>query len=71
MSSGALKQIALRRRVTLSALTDSIDSQRQHGNLSSAVQLFVLQHYRQRVEETAHPDVSAATTEKQPRKSIE
>jgi predicted DNA-binding ribbon-helix-helix protein len=67
----ALKKIAVRHRVTLSNLIGSIDSQRQHGNLSSAVRLFVLQHYRQRVEETAHPDVSAATTEMQPRNSIE
>ena len=67
----ALREIALRDRTTLSGLVGSIDSQRQHGNLSSAVRLFVLQHYRQRVEETAHPDVSAATTEMQPRKSIE
>src|SRR5262245_12085991 len=67
----ALKKIAGRHRVTLSNLIGSIDSQRQHGNLSSAVRLFVLQHYRQRVEETAHPDVSAATTEMQPRNSIE
>jgi predicted DNA-binding ribbon-helix-helix protein len=66
----ALKKIAVRHRVTLSDLVGSIDSQRQHGNLSSAVRLFVLQHYRQRVEETAHPDVWAATTETQPRKSI-
>jgi predicted DNA-binding ribbon-helix-helix protein len=67
----ALKKIAVRHRVTLSDLIGSIDSQRQHGNLSSAVRLFVLQHYRQRVEEIAHPDVSAATTEMQPRNSIE
>ena len=67
----ALKKIAVRHRVTLSDLIGSIDSQRQHGNLSSAVRLFVLQHYRQRVEETAHPDVSATTTEMQSRKSIE
>jgi predicted DNA-binding ribbon-helix-helix protein len=67
----ALKKIAVRHRVTLSNLIGSIDSQRQHGNLSSAVRLFVLQHYAQRVEETAHPDVSAATTEMQPRNSIE
>ena len=39
---GALKKIALRHRATLSDLVGSIDSQRQHGNLSSAVRLFVL-----------------------------
>jgi predicted DNA-binding ribbon-helix-helix protein len=44
----ALKEIALSHRVTLSNLVGSIDSQRQQGNLSSAVRLFVLEHYRQR-----------------------
>ena len=43
----ALKEIALSHRVTLSSLVGSIDSQRQGGNLSSAVRLFVLEHYRQ------------------------
>ena len=42
----ALREIALRDRATLSGLVGSIDSQRQHGNLSSAVRLFVLNHYR-------------------------
>jgi predicted DNA-binding ribbon-helix-helix protein len=42
----ALKEIAHKYRVTLSDLVGSIDSQRQHGNLSSAVRLFVLNHYR-------------------------
>src|SRR6266699_7050475 len=45
----ALREIALRYRVTLSDLVGSIDSQRQHGNLSSAVRLFVLDHYRQQI----------------------
>jgi predicted DNA-binding ribbon-helix-helix protein len=58
---GALKEIALRHRVTLSDLVGSLDSQRQHGNLSSTVRLFVLNHYRQQIsaetDETAHPRV--------------
>jgi predicted DNA-binding ribbon-helix-helix protein len=54
---GALKEIARRHRVGLSDLVGSIDSQREHGNLSSTVRLFVLNHYRQRVDETAHPGV--------------
>jgi predicted DNA-binding ribbon-helix-helix protein len=32
--------------VTLSDLVSSIDTDRQHGNLSSAIRLFVLDHYR-------------------------
>ena len=42
----SLKEIASGRRITLSGLVSSIDSDREHGNLSSAVRLFVLDHYR-------------------------
>ena len=38
----ALKEIARARRTTLSDLIAAIDSDRQHGNLSSAIRLFVL-----------------------------
>jgi predicted DNA-binding ribbon-helix-helix protein len=62
----ALKKIALTHRVTLSDLVGSIDSQRQHGNLSSAVRLFVLNHYRQRVEVL---EIWPATSKMQPGKS--
>jgi predicted DNA-binding ribbon-helix-helix protein len=41
-----LKDIAMRRRRTLSDLVSSIDADRKHGNLSSAVRLFVLNHYQ-------------------------
>ncbi len=41
-----LKEIAGRRLKTLSTLVDSIDAQSQHGNLSSALRLFVLEFYR-------------------------
>jgi predicted DNA-binding ribbon-helix-helix protein len=41
-----LKEIANRRQVTLSDLVASIDQERRHGNLSSAIRLFVLEHYR-------------------------
>lgn len=41
-----LKEIAGARGVTLSDLVASIDSDRRHGNLSSAIRLFVLDHYR-------------------------
>ena len=63
----ALREIALRDRATLSGLVGSIDSQRQHGNLSSAVRLFVLNHYRQRieVEASANPGAWPATSETQ------
>jgi predicted DNA-binding ribbon-helix-helix protein len=41
-----LKEIAAKRRMTLSELVSSIDKQRAHGNLSSALRLCVLDFYR-------------------------
>jgi predicted DNA-binding ribbon-helix-helix protein len=41
-----LKEIAVSRNVALSDLVSSIDKDRKHGNLSSAIRLFVLDHYR-------------------------
>ena len=41
-----LKEIAAARRSTLSDLVASIDTGRAGGNLSSAIRLFVLEHYR-------------------------
>ena len=41
-----LKEIAGGRDMTLSDLVAAIDSERQHGNLSSAIRLFVLDYYR-------------------------
>ena len=46
----SLKKIAARRHLTLSALLSSIDSGRDHGNLSSAIRLFVLAFYRDQIE---------------------
>jgi predicted DNA-binding ribbon-helix-helix protein len=43
-----LKDIAKARRVTLSDLVGAIDTERGHGNLSSAIRLFVLDHYQER-----------------------
>jgi predicted DNA-binding ribbon-helix-helix protein len=43
----ALREIARKQQVTVSGLVSSIDSQREHGNLSSALRLFVFDHYRQ------------------------
>jgi len=41
-----LKDIAWSRRTTLSNLINSIDLDRERGNLSSALGLFVLNHYQ-------------------------
>jgi len=42
-----LKEIASRRNMSGSALIGTIDAQRGEGNLSSAIRLFVLDHFRQ------------------------
>ena len=41
-----LKEIARERRMSSSELISEINSQRQVGNLSSAIRLFVLGYYR-------------------------
>jgi predicted DNA-binding ribbon-helix-helix protein len=41
-----LKDIASSRRSTLSNLIGSINTDREQGNLSSAIRLFVLNHYK-------------------------
>ena len=43
-----LKDTAKARRTTLSDLVISIDTDREHGNLSSTLRLFVLDHYEKR-----------------------
>jgi predicted DNA-binding ribbon-helix-helix protein len=42
----ALKAIARERGETLSGLVAAIDDKRRGGNLSSAIRVFVLDHYR-------------------------
>jgi predicted DNA-binding ribbon-helix-helix protein len=44
-----LKEIAGGRHVTLSDLVGTIDAERRHGNLSSAIRLFVLDFYRRQL----------------------
>jgi predicted DNA-binding ribbon-helix-helix protein len=46
----ALKEIAIVRGATLSNLVTSIDAERERGNLSSAIRLFVLNFYRGQVD---------------------
>jgi predicted DNA-binding ribbon-helix-helix protein len=41
-----LKDIAMSRRMTVKDLINSIDLDRDQGNLSSALRLFVLDHYQ-------------------------
>ena len=54
----SLKDIADDRNVTLSDLVSSIDTDRQHGNLSSAIRLFVLDHYRNPTPRAREPAVT-------------
>lgn len=53
-----LKDIAIEHHTTLSDLVASIDGQRPHGNLSSAIRLFVLNHYQSRTNGHAEPPTS-------------
>jgi predicted DNA-binding ribbon-helix-helix protein len=46
-----LKEIAGGRDITLSDLVATIDTERQHGNLSSAIRLFVLDFYRNQLSD--------------------
>jgi predicted DNA-binding ribbon-helix-helix protein len=50
----ALKDIAWGSRMTLRDLVAKIYSARTHGNLSSAVRLFVLNHYKERADASTH-----------------
>jgi predicted DNA-binding ribbon-helix-helix protein len=61
-----LKEVAASRKITLSDLVGSIDSDRVHGNLSSAVRLFVLDYYRNKIAAavgTRGADVEATLAE--------
>jgi predicted DNA-binding ribbon-helix-helix protein len=58
----ALKQIATDREMTLSDLVGTIDTDRHNGNLSSAIRLFVLDHYRAQIGENSARTLSAART---------
>jgi predicted DNA-binding ribbon-helix-helix protein len=48
---GSLKDIARRRGKTLTDLLVKINADREYANLSSAIRLFVLQHYRQQLDQ--------------------
>lgn len=41
-----LKEIAAAKKMTISGLVEAIDRDRTDKNLSSAIRLFVLEHYR-------------------------
>ena len=49
----ALKDIAASENTSLNTLAPRIDADRQHTNFSSAIRLYVLNHYRRLAEERA------------------
>jgi len=57
----SLKDIAGTRNMTLSELVASIDADRRQGNLSSAIRLYVLDHFRAQSTSRA-PDARDAGT---------
>jgi predicted DNA-binding ribbon-helix-helix protein len=52
-----MKEISSTRNMTLSDLVSEIDSGRQHGNLSSAIRLHVLDYFRRLAESARGPQV--------------
>jgi predicted DNA-binding ribbon-helix-helix protein len=57
----ALKEIAAGRDMTLSDVVAAIDSERRHGNLSSAIRLFVLDFYRSQLSQPTGDSRSGET----------
>ena len=51
----ALKEIAAERDTTLSDLVAAIDDQKEHGNLSSAIRLYLLKFYRDQISQHFPP----------------
>ena len=56
-----MKEISGLRGMTLSELVGEIDNNRQQGNLSSAIRLFVLDYYRNKVADPRRESVREAT----------
>jgi predicted DNA-binding ribbon-helix-helix protein len=51
-----MKEISGLRNMTLSELVGEIDNNRQQGNLSSAIRLFVLDYFKSRANGAAPPE---------------
>ena len=63
-----MKEISGLRNMTLSELVGEIDSNRQQGNLSSAIRLFVLDYFRTRAMPAPPPGYAAAGLKRQGRR---
>jgi predicted DNA-binding ribbon-helix-helix protein len=55
-----LKEIAGVRKMSLSDLISSIDAERKHANLSSAIRLFILDFHRSHLEQAATRNMMTA-----------
>ncbi len=55
-----LKDIAHSRQATLSRLVADIDQTREHGNLSSAIRVFVLEYFRTHVRFNPESSINRA-----------
>ena len=54
-----LKQIGRENKTTISGLVANIDVQRLHNNLSSAIRVFVLHHFRSQILQTSKNAIDA------------
>ncbi len=60
----SLKQLADDKKLSLNALVDQVDKQRENANLSSALRLFVLDSLQHRIEElTAQPSAPQSNSQ--------
>jgi predicted DNA-binding ribbon-helix-helix protein len=66
-----LKEIARSRNMRLADLVTKIDSERQHGNLSSAIRLFVLSYYRDQLAELKDGAKMRETSDSAPAATVE
>ena len=62
-----LREIAGEHRKTLSELIGDINAERQFANLSSAIRMYVLKHYRDQVEQKDQASPRLAPIEHRPR----
>jgi predicted DNA-binding ribbon-helix-helix protein len=63
----ALKQLAREQKLPLCDVITGINVQRSAGNLSSAIRLFVLDHFRELAVRTGSPRAADAPSDAQPR----
>jgi predicted DNA-binding ribbon-helix-helix protein len=60
----ALKEIKRSNNMTLSGLVADIDVRRLHANLSSAIRIFVLHHFRSQISHGARPQMPQAPSDR-------